>query len=373
MTDTILRGVHHAEHRGQIAGHLVERQEPVSVVVESVKGSLHLGVTAATRKDSQARGKLVEIHEAIAVCVHDIEQASHDGARTRPLGGGHRVIVDERFEAGVEGRTVEPALVGRATRENGEDFLNRVVLQLRQRPRLIEADGGGRIRGGLHHQVLRALHARALRPLQELLLGQLAVRVQIGLVEASVSCDVSQVVRTHVHLVLEQRVGLEQDAEHGLQVELHLGTVDVAVAVDVEQLERRQGLVVLGPAAQDSEARSQLSKVDHAVAILIEDGEQAFNDSVHPLRLAATLRLSEDPHGAGERFAREHTLVRRSLRKDLEYVADVVVAQGRQALHLVKRHPLRTIAGRKRHRRIDDGFLEPACSSGLVPVLELGQ
>ena len=78
LSGTRLSLVQHLEHRRQVRGHLVDRNEPVAVDVVQSESSLHLIVPASTAQNRQTTGQLAEVDHTVAVSVKQLEQLVND-------------------------------------------------------------------------------------------------------------------------------------------------------------------------------------------------------------------------------------------------------------------------------------------------------
>ena len=121
--------------------------------------------------------------------------------------------------------------------------------------------------------ILLRLLARGT-PLLELLEGQLPVIVQVRLLEGVLRRGHGQLLGAAGHLLRRAWLGVVHDLIDGGQVASHLVHGDHAVDVVVLKGEGRHLLVTVA-AAEHLQAASQLSKIDHAVAIDIGQHIQA--------------------------------------------------------------------------------------------------
>ena len=125
--------------------------------------------------------------------------------------------------------------------------------------------------------------ALLLEPTTELVEGQPAVAVRVGLAETLPRSDGGQVLRWGLQGLPQLLwVGVVHDLVHRRQVRRHLVQADVAVAIHVEHVERRAHLLVHVVAAQHRQATRQLAEVHHAVGVAVEQREQPRREQGRP-------------------------------------------------------------------------------------------
>ena len=116
-------------------------------------------------------------------------------------------------------------------------------------------------------------------PFLELLERQTTVMVQIGIFKRLLGRHRGKVLRGHTHRVSSPGLRLVHYFEHGTQIPPHLFQRDEAIPVVIKQRERGAGLVVAGASAQNGQPARKFTEIDHAVAIVIEQIEQAVDDT----------------------------------------------------------------------------------------------